>query len=115
MRLSVQHECAVSVTLGEVPATCHNARSASASSGPSKVAIKEPTMQGFDLSASAISTNAGLSIVTGCPLLVSVTFGEVPATCHKARSASASVGLGHSRMKNALDRFLCCRTNGDRQ
>ncbi len=51
------------------------------------------------LSASAISTNAGLSIVFRMSVIVSVTLGEVPATCHNARSASASSGR-HSRMKN---------------
>ena len=50
-------------------------------------------------SASAISTNAGLSIVFRMSVIVSVTLGEVPATCHNPRSASASSGR-HSRMKN---------------
>ena len=49
-------------------------------------------------SISATNTDAELSMVPWMSAIVSVTLGDVPATCHNARSASASSGR-HSRIK----------------
>ena len=60
------------------------------------------------LSASAISTDAGLSIVFRMSVIVSVTLGDVPATCHNAKSDFASSGR-HSRIKKVSvlsDKFI---------
>lgn len=60
------------------------------------------------LSISAISTDAGLYIVFRVSVIVSVMLGDVPAVCHNARSASASVGR-HSRIKKVSvlsDKFI---------
>jgi len=64
----------------------------------SKVAIKEPTPR---CSASAISTNAVLSIAPRMSSRVSVTLGDIPVARHNGRSASAFSGR-HSRMKNGF-------------